>query len=617
MKFSLKRSLLICVAVFALLLTACSDTSSASTNKAFMQFTDELFRQEISTSTISLHYTLKNPDTYALQHCPVTYGTISSDITQAQTSIENYQSALHSFSYEQLTEENQLTYQVLDYYLETSKLGSSYLLYQEPLSPTIGIHAQLPILLAEFPFYNASDVDTYLQLLDTTDNYFQSIIDFEIQKSEVGLFMSDRQVDEIISNCHSFLNMGEANYLYGSFETRLEALSTLGTSDKESYIAHNKELIETKVFPSYENLIASLTDLKGTGTNPNGLYYFPDGTAYYEYLVRQTVGITDSIPFLLAKTKQQILADLADIEQLLFPTSVSENASILDSLSPVALLNDLKEKTAKAFPEIPSVITEIKYVPSDMEEYLSPAFYMIPAIDNYENNVIYINQSQVYDSLELYTTLAHEGYPGHLYQTVYFHATDPAPIRSLLDFGGYVEGWATYVEMMSYYMAPLSQEEATLLQKNQSLTLGLYAYADMSIHYNGWTQQDLSAFFSTYGISDPQVLESIYQLIVGTPGNYLKYYLGYLEFYDLKKEILGELQKEFSQKEFHKAVLDVGPAPFEILKKYVYQELLPESSCSSECSASNKALIRSISSSVYTSTESMVTTLIPCFFSFK
>lgn len=577
MKSRIKRNLLLSTSIFAIFFTACSQTNRSSDDLSFTQFTDTLFRQEISANTISLHYTLKEPDAYGLSPTPATYGTISSDVTQAQSSIENYLSALHAFSCNHLSSENQLTYQILDYYLETSKLGTPYLLYQEPLSPTIGIHAQLPILLSEFPFYTSNDIEIYFELLDTTDIYFQSLIDFEIQKSQAGLFMSDTQADEVIASCKAFVNMGNDNYLYHTFETRIDSLNSLTSKEKEDYINHNKILIETKIIPSYSNLISSLTTLKGSGTNQNGLSYLPEGSLYYEYLVRQTTGISDSIPTLQERTKQQILEDLSAIEQLLFPTAASETVSILDSLSPDALLNDLKTKTAKNFPEIPSVATEIKYVPTDMQEYLSPAFYMIPAIDDYENNVIYINQSQIFDSLELYTTLAHEGYPGHLYQTVYFHATDPAPIRSILDFGGYVEGWATYVEMMSYYMAPLSLEKATLLQKNQSLTLGLYAYADMGIHYSGWTLHDLSAFFSTYGISDPQVLTSIYQLIIGTPANYLKYYLGYLEFYDLKKEIAGELQKEFSQKDFHKVILDVGPAPFEIVRERVCQELLPES----------------------------------------
>ena len=68
-----------------------------------------------------------------------------------------------------------------------------------------------------------------------------------------------------------------------------------------------------------------------------------------------------------------------------------------------------------------------------MEAHLSPAFYMIPALDDTEENVIYVNQAQMGNKLTLYTTLAHEGYPGHLYQTVYYASTKPDPLRSIFN----------------------------------------------------------------------------------------------------------------------------------------------------------------------------------------
>ena len=206
-----------------------------------------------------------------------------------------------------------------------------------------------------------------------------------------------------------------------------------------------------------------------------------------------------------------------------------------------------------------------------MEEHLSPAFYMIPAIDNIGENVIYINQGHMGNDLTLFTTLAHEGYPGHLYQTVFYESTDPDPIRSLMDFGGYVEGWATYAEMGSYYLAPLSREQAVILQKNSSIILGLYALADMGIHYDGWSRMDAIAFFSNYGITDADTVEEIYELIIGSPANYLKYYIGYVEFLELKKDWVEEKGEKFSQKEFHEAVLEVGPAPFEIVEDYMWK----------------------------------------------
>ena len=173
------------------------------------------------------------------------------------------------------------------------------------------------------------------------------------------------------------------------------------------------------------------------------------------------------------------------------------------------------------------------------------------------------------DSLSLFTTLAHEGYPGHLYQTTYYSATSPDPVRNVLSFGGYTEGWATYSEMLSYYFTPLTREQALLTQRNASVILGLYALADIGIHYDGWSLLDTVAFFRDYGIRDTSTVEEIYSLIVTDPGNYLKYYIGYVEFLELKKDAIKKWGDKFSQERFHKAVLDVGPAPFDILRKYI------------------------------------------------
>ena len=291
--------------------------------------------------------------------------------------------------------------------------------------------------------------------------------------------------------------------------------------------------------------------------------------------MRQTTGCNESISRLRLMTRAQILEDLSAMQKVLFPADAAlTQASVLEQTSPDSMLDDLRSKITDTFPEIPDVDFQVKYVPESMQDYLSPAFYMIPAIDNLTENVIYINNGQTTSGLNLYTTLAHEGYPGHLYQTVYFSASEPDPIRSILDFGGYVEGWATYAEMMSYYLAPLPKTEASLLQKNNSVILGLYALADMGIHYDGWSVTDTVRFFSDYGINDPNAVQSVYKLIIGSPANYLKYYIGYLKFYELKKEMADALGNQFSQKEFHRAVLDVGPAPFEIVYDEVEKNLL-------------------------------------------
>ncbi len=552
-----------------------SSLHAESSDRQFRTFTRSLFQTEVSANTISLHYTLRSPSDYGIADIPATYGNLSSDPIAAKASVRNVLSSLQEFDPDTLSSENALTFKILDTYLKNASTGTDYLLYQEPLGSVSGIHTQLPVLLSEYSFYDTQDVETYLALLKETPSYFDSVIRFEQKKAASGLFMPDYQADSVLDTCQSFIDMGKENYLVSTFNERIASLDLLPENKKDSFQKENMKLVTEEIYPAYQNLITAIKSLKGKGMNEQGLSHFPYGKKYYEYLVRQTTGCNESISRLRLMTRAQILEDLSAMQKILFPADAAlTQASVLEQTSPDSMLDDLRSKITDTFPEIPDVDFQVKYVPESMQDYLSPAFYMIPAIDNLTENVIYINNGQTTSGLNLYTTLAHEGYPGHLYQTVYFSASEPDPIRSILDFGGYVEGWATYAEMMSYYLAPLPKTEASLLQKNSSVILGLYALADMGIHYDGWSVTDTVRFFSDYGINDPNAVQSVYKLIIGSPANYLKYYIGYLKFYELKKEMADALGNQFSQKEFHRAVLDVGPAPFEIVYDEVEKNLL-------------------------------------------
>ncbi|CUX22411.1 DUF885 domain-containing protein [Clostridium sp. C105KSO13] len=564
--------LTICITA-SIILTGCGSITSSGQNKAFQSFTKELFCREVSSNTISLHYSLKNPENYGIKETPISFGDISSDSETVYASLENLRAALGKFSYDMLSVENQLTYDVLDYYLQTAEKNTEYLLYQEPLALVSGIQTQLPVLLSEYQFYNTEDVDTYLKLMKSTPQYFDSIIELEKKKSDAGLFMADFAADTVISQCTSFMEMGENNYLISTFVDRISQLD-LSPKEQTQYIKSNAQMLQGYVLPAYNQLILAVQKLKGMGKNEEGLCHLPDGKAYYEQIVAEDTGSDRSVRDMEELTRKQIVSDLEAMESVLQKAgSEAKETAAMKEENPITILNELEKKTGEAFPAPPETVTQIKYVPQAMEKHLSPAFYMIPAIDNTDENVIYVNQAQMNNNLVLYTTLAHEGYPGHLYQTIYYAGKNPDPLRSIFNFGGYVEGWATYAEMCSYYLSSLSKEQAIMLQKNSSIILGLYALADMGIHYEGWNRLDTMAFFKNYGIKDAETVDKIYELIIGSPGNYLKYYIGYVEFLELKKEWIKKKGENYSQKEFHEAVLSVGPAPFALVEEYMWKNM--------------------------------------------
>lgn len=554
------------------LYTLCNGFPFSNTNadSAFQTYTMNFFTNEISSNTLNLHYTLDEYEAYGIYDAPISLGSFSTSSWETLVAIENQMHLLSTFNYEDLSLNNQLTYDVIQDYLTTAELGTSYTLFYEPLSPYTGIHTQLPILLAEFPLDSQEDIEIYLALLETLPEYFDSLLAFEAAKSEAGLFMSDTQLNTVLTDCYGFISM-EENYLISTFDTRISQISSLTPEEQAALSLNNLSLITDTVLPAYDTLTQGLESLGGTGCNDAGLCYYENGRNYYAYLIRANTGSSRTIPEIQVLIENQILDDLLDLQAAYNTLDEDTFQTIVIEGSFEEILYDLETSMSGLFPTAPDVSITVLEVPEELESFLSPAFYLIPTIDNAYDNTIYMNNAYMTDDLTLYTTLAHEGYPGHLYQNTYFASTNPDPIRSLFSYSGYSEGWATYVEMCSYYFGAISSPEDIILQKNASLNLGLYALVDIGIHYEGWTITDVLSFFKTYGITDSETIIKIYDLIMATPSNYLKYYLGYLELLELKKECIDMWGSEFSQIRFHEAVLEVGPASFDILRKYVLE----------------------------------------------
>ena len=253
--FSYKRAAFFLLCPFLSFFAAgCQNTSTVQDeNSAFRKFTHTLFCQEVSSDTLTLHYTLQKPQTYGIKNPPVTYGSFSSNTAEAMASSENLLHALKQFHPNALDKENQLTYDILEKYFQTNNALAPYLLYQEPVNPTTGIQAQLPVLLCEYQFSNTKDVEIYLELLSKTPEYLQSLSEFEKAKSDAGLFMSHAVAEDVIAQCRSFLEMGDENYLYTTFQERLSHLPDISNAEKESYLSKNKLQVDTYVLPAFQN----------------------------------------------------------------------------------------------------------------------------------------------------------------------------------------------------------------------------------------------------------------------------------------------------------------------------------------------------------------------------
>lgn len=615
-----KKILTLCLVFFLGIGMGYVSEHGLSENSRFESFTENLFRAEVSANTLTLHYALADPASQGIKKSAVSLGTVSSDAASAEETArlcQNYEKQLKNFHYSRLSKDNQLTLDMLLLYFHTrASLGKNYIL-DEPLGPSLGIQAQLPVLLAEYAFYTKEDISDYLKLLGTIKPYFQSILDFEKEKISSGCFMSNTTLDRILKQCSSFIQNPDSNYMDDIFAQKLKTFSNpkLSQKDQEELCTYHHKLIIQQVIPAYQELVSGLKTLRGSGKNSRGLAYFEGGRAYYLYLLQSQTGTYVPVKKIEQRLSAQLLKDYEEIQTLLkadpsLASSLSQYSTAI-TLTPSQMLEKLPSLMAGDFSELKNTTYELRSVHESMKSFLSPAFYLTPPVDTGSPNVIYINDSGRSTSLELFGTLAHEGFPGHLYQTVSFSRSKPANIRYLITSSGYVEGWATYVESYAYQyaaslMTNLSRNSASsdfhdsdtsgtsdtsgrssisnmssasnatrLAWLNRSMNLCIYSLIDIGIHYRGWEQARVAAFLKAFGITNASAASEIYQYIVETPGNYLKYYWGYLNFLDLKKSCQNSMGADFDLKKFHRKIMEIGPVQFPVLEKYLKQEFTP------------------------------------------
>ena len=569
MKHLLKKHRMLSVGIFlaaVLSIIYAAILSPAGKNTgSFSEFCTTLFREEMKSNTMNLHFTLKDPKAAGIDSYEITLGSLSGDSPHNQArQLKKLSEELKKYSHRSLKGKDRLTCRLLSDYISRQQNLAAYPYYDEPLTPSGGVTSQLPVLLAEYTFRNTRDIKDYLGLLSQMDTYFLGILDYEQKKADAGLFMSDEACLKVIEGCEVFTEHPDDNFLIDTFSNRLNAMDGLTDTQKNAYLKQHSKVLSDHVLPAYSQMIKGLTMLLGRGHNNWGLCNFPEGKAYYEAVVSADTGCDDSVEDLFSQIAKARREDLTFCQNLLEknPKLASQSPKPDAALKEEnAMISRLQKEILTDFPAPPQTDVEICHVDPALSEYLAPAFYITAPIDDISHNRIYINDAKNDTDIYYFTTLAHEGYPGHLYQTI-----------CTSNYPGYTEGWATYTEMQAFYYAGLDPDLASLLQHNQAATLSLYATADIGIHYFGWEKEKIAAFWSEYGVDDTATVKRITDLILEEPGNYLKYYVGYLKFRQMREQLALE-NKSFSVSAFHEAILRTGPSPFSVLEETVRDQL--------------------------------------------
>lgn len=558
-------------------------TADFAAEEQFQEMINNLFYDTVTSSGLTMHSMLTDPEAYGITEYPETLGDYSIQALQDNYAElrEDYEKLL-SIDRSALSPELQTDYDILLEYMETEQEGEKFLLYDHPFSAISGVQVELPIVLAEYSFRTPEDAEHYLALLSSIDEYYDQLLKYVQAQKEAGIFLSDQTISDVLDSCQSYLDAPETGMMAETFLSRLDSLTELSQEDREALISRNEEILKNDFTAAYVTLTEGLEDMKGHAESPSGASSLPNGTEYYEYLLKSSTYTSYRNPKALKDAIAGRMLDELDHAQEL----MSQDPELIHDLyqfdfsiqDPEDALTDLQTKLLTDFPEVPAYAYEVRTLPEALEPYTSPAFYLSPPIDTQNENFIYINQSSVAARNDIYTVMAHEGYPGHLYQCNYFNTVNHSLLRSLMSFSCYVEGWATYVQYLAYqWDDQIRPELAELLAINESAYLALYALVDYQVNYEGMTVEELGEFLNElFRISNPEAADSLYQIVCEDPANYMKYYVGYLEISEMREKAEEVLGNDFDAKAFHTFLLDFGPAPFSLIWEHFDEWLLSQ-----------------------------------------
>ena len=598
MKYIKKLFVSLLLLIIIITSSSCGVTPTRDPSE-FDDFSKQVLTLVIGSDEFALNYYFKEPENYGLSHgepylpVPTTSSNVIGTIL-----INTILGQVNSFDLNQLTHDQRMTAYIIKDLLAdiNNKLTDEEYLGSNYLGSYLGYQAQLPILLLQYNFRNENDIINYFKLIDLVPETFKAYVDFEIEKADNGYGMPDFVIENVLGQCEGFLtnidNKEEVHFMISEVNKKIDEVDFLTSDLKAYYKSLNIVKVRGPLKEGYEYVLNNLSVVKGRATNNMGLAHYVGengeeiGKNYYTKLFQDAVGYDISV-----EEAYDYVEEILDSSYVLLEEYAEKIANdpdlIADYKSIVYMPEDIEgqiEYFQSNFTNVPQISSDlnitIKYIDDSISDYFSPAAYIVSAIDEYENEFILLNPKQIVidngdgttrlDTDYLYTTLAHEGYPGHLYQNVYFKSTNPNVLRLLLRHTGYSEGWAKYAETLSLelFFEQNQYDDAieNYIYYDSIFNAAFYTKLDMGIHYYGWTLEETASYIQLYYDASLEDCQSIYEQLTEVPTNYPTYFFTYLKIIDMREEALS---KGYSLYDFHKAYLDCGPMALKYVEEYI------------------------------------------------
>ncbi|MCR5149446.1 MAG: DUF885 domain-containing protein [Eubacterium sp.] len=557
---------------------------NADAEKAFKEFEDDMFKDEISSNFFNYHFTLKDGSKYGIERPAASWGEVDwSDeaVEKSKKEAKEQYDRLCAIDRNGLNETDQFSYDVYKEDIELSMEMQPYMLYDGDFSPMRGIQSDFANKFTDYPFYEKQDVEDYVILLETSRDYIDKLLEFEKERAEKGYALSDYNLDDVIDQCNTFVKDGENHFLIEVFDNAIADLDFLTDEEKQTYKDRNKKAIIDVVIPAFNDIADTMSGLKGKAKTQLGYSYYDNGQKFYELKFKQYTGSTktpdEAIAFLESRATEIVqemsmiyMSDPDGYQE--YVDNYGNHLADADKMNSKDVVDILMETAMDDYPELPAIPYTVSYLDKTLETIMDSvlAYYRSPALDMPSNNIIKVNGGHLDGQ---WATLAHEGCPGHMYQNTYYMSTNPSNLRAVDGFLGYMEGWAKYAEYGSYlaYDFPNTEHDETigrLSALESEYNMLFMGYIDLRVNYSGWTVEDVATYMAQKGFNS-SAAEKMVNLFAGDPAAYQSYVIGYYEMKGLRDKAEQALGDKFDPVEFHRVILENGPCQYDILTEKV------------------------------------------------
>lgn len=551
------------------------------TEEEFKELAESLAIDMLESSYITTHIMLENPQDYNvdIEQCPLEVSPHFDDDSWETDveSIEEMKTELERYDPENFSDQLKAVYYYLEYYVD-----SSLKLYQDEFryygcvfEPISGIHAQLPSVFSEWEFRSEQDIEDLIKIIEDVPSYVDSLLEYTAIQVERGEWVGDSvQVAEF---CQDVVDQGEN---YSALKAMLENIKKVNLTEEKlnSYSQEIKTAFMECVIPAYQSIIDAMNSIDESKQIQGSISQLEYGREYYEALFYSLTGVDDSIDQVISQLQDMRNEVLYQLQMLIFQnpelySTMGENIST-GFQSYDEIIEFLKEKYKDDFPVIDFPQYEAEPLEEDLQVDGIVAYFVTPPYDYSSSMKIKVNTDAAseIDSIGTYTTLAHEGVPGHMYQIAYSYDSLDIWNNVLCGVSGYTEGYATYVELYSLkYLSDIegiTQDDLNFWRIYNIYNYLTVAYLDIQINYNGWDLEDVAMELG-YSANDADTLEPLYQQLRCNPGAFLPYYIGFMEFYNLRTQAEEALGSSFDDYSFHQAILKSGSVPFSLVEENV------------------------------------------------